>query len=173
MTRKITELEQLLLDDGWYLIRKNYEGKHSEKVSFYEYTKCVPYEKDLGFQAVVKLNAERNKVINVGIPNVYVEKLDYDSSVELHSKFLFLKEYVMKITQTHSIAENKETRTLDDLELTPHEKFEIEKALGTNDLDKIKEIDNVVVLLLAKLPRKVNIIKVLKTLAENDLCQVQ
>ena len=31
MERKITELEQKLLDDGWVLTEKHYTGNHSEE----------------------------------------------------------------------------------------------------------------------------------------------
>ena len=173
MKRKITDLEQKLLNDGWYLITKEYTGKNSEKTLSYEYTKCVPYDKDLGFQAIVKLNANRDKVINVGIPNIYVDKLDSERAAELHNRFLFLKDYVSKITQDNIASVNKDTRTLEDLDLTPRERYEISKILGTNELDKIAETKNLVVLLISKLPKKVDIVKILKVLTENDLCQVQ
>lgn len=171
MTRKITELEQLLLDDGWYLIRKNYEGKHSEKVSFYEYAKCVLYEESLGFQAVVKLNAERNKIINIGIPNVNIAELDKESEEELHSRFFFLQDYVAKLINRENLILENEKRTLKDLELSPRQRYEIEKIVGTNDLEKIGKTKNLVVLLLSKLPKKVDVLYVLKVLAREGLCR--
>jgi len=172
MKRKTTELEESLINDGWYLSSKEYEGKHSEKTSCYEYTKCVPYDGDLGFQAIVRLDPTREKILNIGIPNVYIDKLDDEQAAELHNRFLFLKDYVIKITQKSTFIKDKENRTLEDLtELTARERFEIEQVFGTNDLEKISNIKHNAVELLKKLPKKVNIVKILKVMAENDLCQ--
>lgn len=164
MKRKTTELEKILLDDSWYLTQKDYTGKHSEKTLSYEYTKCVPYENELGFQAIVKLNANRDKIINVGISNVCVNTMTREDEQELHCKFLFLQDYVAKLVSKPCAVNNVEIRrTLDDLDLTPKEKFRIEKITGTNDLDKLANTNNLLVKLLLgiKATQVSNIIKVL------------
>lgn len=164
MKRKITELEQILLNDGWYLVSKEYTGKHSEKTDKYEYTKTIPYDNDLGFQGFIYLNDKRNKVINVGIHNVYDDKMTYEIHRELYCRFDYLNDYVAKLVNKPQPFEDEENhRKLEDLELSAHEKYLIEKATGTTDIDKMAQMPNLLVKLLCEIKPKYipNIVKVL------------
>lgn len=63
MKRKITPLEQKLLDKNWKLCLKEYKGKYSQ------FTRCYIFEKEISLQEIkmkgfVELNKYRNEVIN-------------------------------------------------------------------------------------------------------------
>ena len=60
MKRKITELEKLMIDNGWILFYKTYTGKYAKRVSSYVY-------KRNGIS--VSLNPKRNDYISIEIPN--------------------------------------------------------------------------------------------------------
>ena len=158
MERKITELEQKLLDDGWVLTEKHYTGNHSEKTEFYDYRKNVPYEKDLGFDAIIRIDSKRTKILNIGIPNVYIDNLTREKHEELVCRYRFLQDYVKKIVET-KITETCEIPTLNDLDLTPKEKFIVEQIAGTNELDKIAKVPNLLVQIILKTKDFGNIIR--------------
>ena len=46
MKRKLTELEQKLINDGWCLTTKRYTGKHNQKILCYEYHKTSDLRND-------------------------------------------------------------------------------------------------------------------------------
>ena len=60
MNRKITELEQKLIDDGWYLNLKRYMGKRSDKIECYEYHKTSDIRNDgKTYDQIIKLDQKR------------------------------------------------------------------------------------------------------------------
>lgn len=95
MKRKITELEKKLLNNGWKLSTKHYEGKHSERTWFYEYTKYMNYEGEL-FGVKVIIDPKRNHIIDYGIENLikdYASVLCFNSEClqDLTNKFKALE----------------------------------------------------------------------------------
>ena len=60
MKRKITELEQRLIDKGYYLSHKQYSGRKSEKTLSYTY---------VNKNAFVKLDFKRENVVSYGLLN--------------------------------------------------------------------------------------------------------
>lgn len=158
MERKITELEQKLLDDGWVLTEKHYTGNHSEKTEFYDYRKNVPYEKDLGFDAIVRIDSKRTKIINVGIPNVYIDNLTREKHEELVYRYRFLQDYVKKIVET-KITETCKKPTLEDLNLTPKEIFIVKEIAKTDILEEIAKVPNLLALILIKTKDFSNIVR--------------
>lgn len=77
MKRQITELEKSLISKGWYLDRKEYYGKHSDKVLHYVYTTWVYDE----IKAELVLNKKRDKILDLKVANklppfVSIEQVD-------------------------------------------------------------------------------------------------
>ena len=170
MKRRITELEQTLLKDGWYLVSKDYTGKHSEKTKRYEYIKTITYEDNFGFQGFIYLNDKRNKIVNIGV-NVFNGKMTDETHHELYCQFDYLNDYVAKLVKKPQPIEEENThRKLDDLELSAHEKYLIEKATGTTDIDKMTQMPNLLVKLLCNIKPKY-IPNIVKILVENGVIE--
>lgn len=169
MKRKITELEQILLNDGWYLISKSYKGKHSEKTDFYDYKKCLPYDKDLGLDSVVRLNADRTKVINYCIPNVNVAEMTKEQHEELHCRFNFLQDYVRKLLAHEEPKKCEENHTLKKSELTPKQLFIIEKNFGTLEIDKLAHLDNLLSKLIQVVKNPDDLLKIISVFTKEGI----
>ena len=72
MKRKVTELEQRLINNGYRLTKKEYGGRKSEK------TICYDYEKGDQF---VRLDYKRENILSLGITNYHpqvVTKLELE-----------------------------------------------------------------------------------------------
>lgn len=156
MERKVTKLEEILINDGWVLTEKHYTGNHSEKTEYYDYRKNVPYERDLGFDAIVRLDSKREKVINVCIPNVYIENMTREKHEELICRYDFLKDYVRKLTEN---AKKNEKPTLEDLNLTPKEIFIVKEIAKTDILEDVAKVPNLLALILMKTKDFGNIVR--------------
>lgn len=76
MKRRVTDLEQKLLDNGWKLTSKTYCGKYSQFTLKYEFTKFVKLN-CLEHKCVVYLDKHRNKIEFYGV--------DY-KGITLHSR---------------------------------------------------------------------------------------
>lgn len=92
MTRKVTEIERRLINDGWYLVSKEYSGKKSEKTLRYKYFKVIKDKRNIIF-----LDKSRNQVIKYGIETPNIEFLDKEELKELHQDFLDLREFVEEV----------------------------------------------------------------------------
>ena len=88
MKRKITELEQKLLDNNYRLVGKNYSGKHSEKVDGYVY---------VNGNNAIKLDSTRTKPIDFALVNVNVSTIDKNVLMVLNTKFKALNEFVASL----------------------------------------------------------------------------
>ena len=66
MERKITDLEQRLINNGYRLTKKIYGGKNSKKTLYYYYEKGNQF---------VKLDYKREMVLGVGISNYSCKEL--------------------------------------------------------------------------------------------------
>ena len=115
MNRNVTELEQKLINDGWYLSFKSYQGKHSEKTLCYEYHKTADLRlENKTFDQVIKLDTKREHVVNYGVLNPDIELLDQDTMTFVRGLFITLRDYVARITneekspyeKAHEMAEN-------------------------------------------------------------------
>lgn len=89
MKRKTTNLEQKLIANQWYLALKTYAGKHSDKTLKYEYHKNVD-----GLDYVIALDKTRENIIKYGISGIYVNFLDKDELLNLHNKYLELRDFI-------------------------------------------------------------------------------
>ena len=74
MKRKVTELEQKLLDKGFRLSYKTYGGKHSQYVDEYHYLgeqNFYDEELDINTSVLVKviLNSKKDKILAIFIVN--------------------------------------------------------------------------------------------------------
>ena len=90
MKRKITELENKLIEDGWCLTIKRYTGKHSEKTHRYEYHKTSDIRNNgKCYEQVIELDQKRSQIVNYGIANIQINYLDNDELMLI--RFLFLE----------------------------------------------------------------------------------
>lgn len=100
MKRKNTELDQKLIENGWYLTNKRYTGKHSEKTQCYEYVKTSDLRNDgKTYDLFILLDLKRSQIVNYGIKNV---SFDYLGEIELCSlRFLHLelRHFVERLTK--------------------------------------------------------------------------
>lgn len=67
MKRKVTELEQKLIDSGYTLCFKSYIGKHSQFTEYYEYSKFEQFDPLFYVRCVVRLDPKRTKIKFYGI----------------------------------------------------------------------------------------------------------
>ena len=168
--RKTTQIEEKLIEDGWYLKSKSYSGKNSEKTDFYDYTKNVEFEENFAFAAIVRLDSKREKVINIGIPNINVDNLTRDKLDDIHLRFEYLQTYIQKLLSAQKQNDDPQhTLTLDDLELSPKQKQIVIHVAGTNELEKLKSMPS----LLVKLLCATNDLKLISVLTRAGVIQCQ
>ena len=109
MKRKITELEENLIKNGWVLTEKHYEGKHSERTWFYEYYKNIPSTNEHdSFGAIIYLNPKRDKIVNYGIFNpinllMGCTMFDYKDLKDIITCMSALSETVESDSKKHSL----------------------------------------------------------------------
>ena len=100
MKRKITDLEQQLIEDGWCLTIKRYTGKHSEKTHRYEYHKTSDIRNNgKCYEQIIELDQKRSQIVNYGIANIQINYLDRDELDLIRFLFLELRHYVERLTK--------------------------------------------------------------------------
>ena len=100
MKRKITELENKLIEDGWCLTIKRYTGKHSEKTHRYEYHKTSDIRNNgKCYEQIIELDQKRSQIVNYGIANIQINYLDRDELDLIRFLFLELRHYVERVEQ--------------------------------------------------------------------------
>ena len=100
MKRKITNLEQKLINDGWQLVLKRYQGKKSEKVLCYEYHKTSDLRNNnKTYDQVIQLDQKRSQIVNYGIKNVVIDFLNDQELCLIRFLHLELRHYVEKLTK--------------------------------------------------------------------------
>ena len=98
MKRKITELEQKLIENGWCLTIKRYTGKHSEKTHRYEYHKTSDLRNNgKSYEQIIELDTKRSQIVNYGIANIQINYLDNDGLMVIRFLFLELRHFVEKL----------------------------------------------------------------------------
>lgn len=106
MKRHITEFEKLLINKGWFLDRKEYCGKHSDKILHYVYTKWVYDE----LKVEVILDKKRNNIVDVKVANelpsfVNVDQLDSLKEILMEVKQSVQPDYKIKEENDEEIVE--------------------------------------------------------------------
>ena len=100
MKRKITDLEQKLINNGWCLTIKRYTGKHSEKTHCYEYHKISDIRNNgKSYEQVIELDQKRSQIVNYGIANIQINYLDREELDLIRFLFLELRHYVERLTK--------------------------------------------------------------------------
>lgn len=95
MKRKVTDLEQKLINDGWCLAIKRYTGKHSEKTHCYEYHKTSDITNNgKSYEQVIQLDQKRSQIVNYGISNIQIDYLDREELDLIRFLFLELRHFV-------------------------------------------------------------------------------
>ena len=104
MKRKITELENKLIEDGWCLTIKRYTGKHSEKTHRYEYHKTSDIRNNgKCYEQIIELDQKRSQIVNYGIANIQINYLDEEELTLIRFLFLELRHYVERITEKDTL----------------------------------------------------------------------
>ena len=102
MKRKVTDLEQKLINDGWCLTIKRYTGKHSEKTHCYEYHKISDIRNNgKSYEQVIELDQKRSQIVNYGIANIQINYLDREELDLIRFLFLELRHYVERLEENH------------------------------------------------------------------------
>ena len=95
MKRKVTDLEQKLINNGWCLTIKRYTGKHSEKTHCYEYHKTNDITNNgKSYEQVIQLDQKRSQIVNYGIANIQIDYLDREELDLIRFLFLELRHFV-------------------------------------------------------------------------------
>lgn len=77
MKRKVTELEQKLINDGWCLTTKRYTGKHSQKILCYEYHKTSDLRNDnKTYDLFIQLDQKRSQIVKYGVEERNMRKIE-------------------------------------------------------------------------------------------------
>ena len=135
MKRKITDLEQRLIIDGWCLAIKRYTGKNSERTFCYEYHKLSDITKDgKSFEQVIKLDQKRSQIVDYGVRNIYLHYLNDQEMCFVRFLFYELKHYVERIEQENA-------SVVDTLMTTAEKLNEIAQGFVPNsELDEKQEL---------------------------------
>ena len=103
MKRKVTDLEQKLINDGWCLTNKRYTGKHSEKTHCYEYHKTSDIRNNgKSYEQIIQLDQKRSQIVNYGIANIQIDYLDREELDLIRFLFLELRHFVERIEQENA-----------------------------------------------------------------------
>lgn len=98
MKRKVTDLEQKLINDGWYLTNKRYTGKHSQKILCYEYHKTSDLRNDnKTYDLFIQLDQKRSQIVKYGVSNIQIDYLDREELDFIRFLFLELRHFVERI----------------------------------------------------------------------------
>ena len=120
MKRKITELEQKLLDNGWYLANKRYTGKRSEKTLCYEYQKTSDLRNDNKvYDLFINLDLKRSQIVKYGVANLFIERMTEEELTIVRFIFLELRKFVESLTKVEEPNVNVPNSELDEKQELP------------------------------------------------------
>ena len=120
MKRKITELEQKLLDNGWYLANKRYTGKRSEKTLCYEYQKTSDLRNDNKvYDLFIDLDLKRSQIVKYGVANLFIERMTEEELTIVRFIFLELRKFVESLTKVEEPKVNVPNSELDEKQELP------------------------------------------------------
>ena len=130
MKRKITELEEKLINSGWCLTLKRYTGKNSEKTFCYEYHKIADLRNEgKTYNQIIKLNQKRSQIVSYGIANVNIEYLDDDELLFIRSLYLQLDFFIKGLSR-----EEKKASVYDPTDNLPQPKLQ---PMTPEELDEL------------------------------------
>lgn len=120
MKRKITELEQKLLNNGWYLANKRYTGKRSEKTLCYEYQKTSDLRNDNKvYDLFINLDLKRSQIVKYGVANLFIERMTEEELTIVRFVFLELRKFVESLTKVEEPKVNVPNSELDEKQELP------------------------------------------------------
>ena len=120
MKRKITELEQKLLENGWYLANKRYTGKRSEKTLCYEYQKTSDLRNDNKvYDLFINLDLKRSQIVKYGVANLFIERMTEEELTIVRFIFLELRKFVESLTKVEEPNVNVPNSELDEKQELP------------------------------------------------------
>ena len=120
MKRKITELEQKLLENGWYLANKRYTGKRSEKTLCYEYQKTSDLRNDNKvYDLFINLDLKRSQIVKYGVANLFIERMTEEELTIVRFIFLELRKFVESLTKIEEPKVNVPNSELDEKQELP------------------------------------------------------
>ena len=120
MKRKITELEQKLLDNDWYLANKRYTGKRSEKTLCYEYQKTSDLRNDNKvYDLFINLDLKRSQIVKYGVANLFIERMTEEELTIVRFIFLELRKFVESLTKVEEPKVNVPNSELDEKQELP------------------------------------------------------
>ena len=120
MKRKITELEQKLLENGWYLANKRYTGKRSEKTLCYEYQKTSDLRNDNKvYDLFINLDLKRSQIVKYGVANLFIERMTEEELTIVRFIFLELRKFVESLTKVEEPKVNVPNSELDEKQELP------------------------------------------------------
>ena len=123
MKRKVTELEQKLIENGWYLTTKRYTGRGSNKILCYEYQKTSDIRNNgKTYKQIIRLNQKRTYVVGCGIANLQIEYLNDDELMVIRFVFFELRKFVERLSDNHD-----HSKDIVDYALYPSEELPREK----------------------------------------------
>lgn len=143
MKRKITELEQKLINDGWYLNLKRYSGKHSEKIECYEYEKTSDLRNDGKiYDYFIDLDQKRLQIVKYGIKNLYVEKMSEEELTFVRFLFLELRHFVERVLEQYNWAkcEIKEEKGVIIPIVVPNSEYDERQELEPMTFEQMDEL---------------------------------
>lgn len=128
MKRKITDLEQKLIENGWQLTNKHYTGKHSEKILCYEYHKTSDLRNDNKvYDLFINLDQKRSQIVKYGIKNLSIDYMSEEELLIVRFLFLELRHFVEKLTKKEEpqvVVPNSEYDERQDLPPMTPEQFD-------------------------------------------------
>ena len=141
MKRKITELEQKLLDNGWYLANKRYTGKRSEKTLCYEYQKTSDLRNDNKvYDLFIDLDLKRSQIVKYGVANLFIERMTEEELTIVRFIFLELRKFVESLTKVEEPKVNVPNSELDEKQelppMTPEQFDEMCQEMEKSDNEK-------------------------------------
>ena len=120
MKRKITELEQKLLDNGWYLANKRYTGKRSEKTLCYEYQQTSYLRNDNKvYDLFINLDLKRSQIVKYGVANLFIERMTEEELTIVRFIFLELRKFIESLTKVEEPKVNVPNSELDEKQELP------------------------------------------------------
>lgn len=139
MKRKITKLEEKLINDGWCLTIKRYTGKGSNKVLCYEYHKTSDLRNDNKvYDQIIVLDQKRSQVVDYGIKNVCFDFVSDEEICLLRFLRLELKHFVERVDK--EVNWNTNDNEPDKVVAVPNSELDEREELGAMTFEQFDEL---------------------------------
>ena len=142
MKRKVTDLEQKLINDGWCLTIKRYTGKHSEKTHGYEYHKTSDLRNNgKVYDLFIYTNKKRSQIVKYGVASLFIERMTEEELTIVRFIFLELRKFVESLTKVEEPKVNVPNSELDEKQelppMTPEQFDEMCQEMENENENKI------------------------------------